>query len=568
MLIVTNNNQTEALLESNYEKYEEQNGSALQISFSSFLFPQNVGHDLLDFEVTVTDEDGHEYKVKQYQQNGTEKKITATHIFYELNNAYKYDIYGGTRTLDDFTTWLLNGTGWTFENVDIADYVLITNYGEGNVIALLQTLISAFKCEFKILPNKVIRFAKVIGEDNDLQYRYKYNISELTQSIDTTSLKTQIRGYGADNLILTYTSPLASHPRIGVRVAEPIYNDSVTTEAELIELLKAELPDAPETIIEVKVIEVDGEVGDTVWIIHEELDLSYQTRILSKKTKRHYADSTITVGNTTRKDITNILVSQKATIDENNRMTRSRFEQTNDRITLEVEEIDKSIATLEIRANEIAMRVVEEVTAINASISTTNNNVASLQIQTNNISSTVTSQSTQISNLGTRVSSAESSITQHDTQIASKVSQTDYNGNTIASLINQTASSVTIDADKINLNGAIVANGTITGSSSISVTTDVSVGRNIIMQGSGGGEIRFPGNDSVIYSNGAGYAGIRAWNGILLNAPEIDFSAASRLIGVARGHTEGIGIAYSTASNRLYVRIDGANVGYINLTTD
>lgn len=590
MLIVTNNNQTEAILESNYEKYEEQNGAALRISFSSFNFAGNIGHELLDYEVTVEDEDGHEYKVKQYQQDGTEKKITATHIFYELKDAYKYDIYGGTRTLDDFATWLLNGTGWTFENVDITDYAMMTNYGEGNVITLLQTLINAFKCEFKVLPNKVIRFAKVIGEDNDLQYRYKYNISELTQSIDTTSLKTQIRGYGADNLILTYTSPLASHPRIGVRVAEPIYNDSVTTEAELIELLKAELPDAPETIIEVKVTDVDGEVGDTVWIIHEELDLSYQTRILSKKTKRHYADSTITVGNTTRKDITDILVSQKATIDENNRMTRSRFEQTNDRITLEVEEIDKNIATLEIRANEIAMSVVDlennltstisqtadtiraevvaEVTTINASISTTNNNVASLQIQTNNISSTVTSQSTQISNLGTRVSSAESSITQHDTQIASKVSQTDYNGNTIASLINQTASSVTIDADKINLNGAIMANGTITGSSSISVTTDVNVGRNIIMQGSGGGEIRFPGNDSVIYSNGTGYAGIRAWNGILLNAPEIDFSAASRLIGVARGHTEGIGIAYSTASNRLYVRIDGANVGYIKLTTD
>ena len=597
MLFVTNGNQTEAILESNYEKYEEQNGAALRISFSSFNFAGNIGHELLDYEVTVEDEDGHEYKVKQYQQNGAEKKITATHIFYELKDVYKYDIYGGTRTLDDFATWLLNGTGWTFENVDVTSSQIIANFGEGNVVALLQTLTSAFKCEFKILPNKVIRFAKVIGEDNDLQYRYKYNISELTQSIDTTSLKTQICGYGADNLILTYTSPLASHPRIGVRVAEPFYNDSVTTEAELIELLKAELPDAPETIIEVKVTDVDGEVGDTVWIIHEELDLSYQTRILSKKTKRHYADSTITVGNTIRKDITDILVSQKATIDENSRITRSRFEQTNDRITLEVEEIDKSIATLEIRANEIAMSVVDlennltstisqtadtiraevvaEVTTINASISTTNNNVASLQIQANQISSTVSSQSTQISNLGTRVSSAESSITQQANQIAQKVSQTDFNGTTITSLINQTPSYITISASKINLYGAVSVLSDITGNlgsiyaGNIDIASDIKIGDRIWLNGGYGaglyfdrygstGKIYTDGNTMNIYSDAMT---INSMYGVdIVNGLRVDGQS------VTTSRTDGLGFGYSAASNRLYVSRYGVDVGYIQLT--
>ena len=162
MLIVTNGNKTEAIIESNYEKHEELNGDAMQISFSSFSFAQNVGHDLLDYEVTVTDEDGHEYVVKQYQQTGTEKIVTATHIFYELNNIYKYDIYGGTRTFNEFITFLLNGTGWKFENVDITGSVIIANFGEANIITLLQVLRNSFKCEFKILHNKVIRLNSIL----------------------------------------------------------------------------------------------------------------------------------------------------------------------------------------------------------------------------------------------------------------------------------------------------------------------------------------------------------------------------------------------------------------------
>ena len=55
----------------------------------------------------------------------------------------------------------------------------------------------------------------------------------------------------------------------------------------------------------------------------------------------------------------------------------------------------------------------------------------------------------------TRVSSAESTLEVQAGQIASKVSETDYNGNTIASKINQTATTVKINAAKIDLQGAV-----------------------------------------------------------------------------------------------------------------
>ncbi|WP_431030062.1 phage tail protein [Lysinibacillus sp. LZ02] len=617
MLFVTNSNQTEAILESNYEKHEEQNGAAMQISFSSFSFPQNVGHGLLDYEVFVEDEDGHEYKVKQYQQNGPEKRITATHIYYELGGHYLYDIYGGTRTFNDFALGLFLGTGWTFQNIDVTGSQIIADFGGNNVLQLIKLLCSAFDCEYQILPGKIIRFAKIIGKDNDLQYRYKHNINDLTQSIDTTSLKTQIRGYGADGLVVTYTSPLASHPRIGVRVAEPFYDDSITTQAEMTKVLQPQLPDAPETVVEVSVTQVDGDVGDYVWIIHEELDLLYQTRILAKKTKRNYVDSMVTVGNTMRKDLTDILISQKAAIEENKKVTRSRFEQTNDRITMEVETLGESIAAVNVKADninlsvnnritsemaainiradkielsvenideelssritqtasQIRLEVSSEVTTIKNNLKTTNNNVASLQIQADQISSTVSSQSTQISSLGTRVSSAESSITQQANQIALKVSQTDFNGSTIMSKINLDSSSVTIDARKINLNGAVMVNGTISGSTSMDITNDIFVGNNIYLgyRNSGNKSIRFNSSANIYSSNNtditvsAQYFSVPDGDIILGNYSSNIYLNGNIVGDIAKGHTPGIGIAFSSASKRLYVRLNGYDVGYVTL---
>src|SRR5690606_6220260 len=62
--------------------------------------------------------------------------------------------------------------------------------------------------------------------------------------------------------------------------------------------------------------------------------------------------------------------------------------------------------------------------------------------------------STEVTNaLGTRMSSAEINLSSLNGSISSKVSYQDYNGSTIASLINQSASTITLDAQVINLNG-------------------------------------------------------------------------------------------------------------------
>lgn len=525
MLIITNESQTEMLLESNYEKTEELNGT-LQISFNSFSYPQNVGHNLIDFEVSVEDEDGHEYVVKQLGGDRLSKQVVAVHSYFSLADDFKYDLFGGTHTFDEFITFALSGTGWTFVNEDINESVTIPNFGNANPLVLINTLLSAFKCERQILPGKIIRFKKVIGEDNDLQFRYRHNIETLSYSVDTTNLKTQIKGYGANGLVVTYTSPLAAHPRIGVRIAEPIHDDRFTIAESLTEHIKAQLPEAPETNIEVKVSTVDGNVGDFVWLIHEDLNFEYQTRILSKKTKRNYNDSSVEVGNSTIKSITDILISQKTTIDQNAKQTRSKFEQTNDRITMEVEAVNESIATIEIRADAIEQSVIDletntnskitqtatqiraeitnvndnlsssitqtaaqlrtefnaEVTTIEGNITTINNSISSLTQTASQLQSTISSQQTTVDNLGTRIANAESSITQTANDLTSKVSTTDYNGNTIASLINQSATTITLNASKINLLGiTYVADSLQIGSRSSSGSKEIKFnGQNVI----------------------------------------------------------------------------------------
>lgn len=60
--------------------------------------------------------------------------------------------------------------------------------------------------------------------------------------------------------------------------------------------------------------------------------------------------------------------------------------------------------------------------------------------------------------LDTRLTAAQSSITQNAANIALKVSETDYTGEKIASLINQSASTVTIQAAHIELEGVVTAN--------------------------------------------------------------------------------------------------------------
>lgn len=95
-----------------------------------------------------------------------------------------------------------------------------------------------------------------------------------------------------------------------------------------------------------------------------------------------------------------------------------------------------------------------------------------------------------------------STITQTAASIATRVATTDYNGNTIASLINQTATTITINAAKINLSGYVTfSNLSTSGQTTINganiSTGTLSADRIIVGSSLGGAGKIYLGSDYI-----------------------------------------------------------------------
>jgi phage minor structural protein len=395
------------------EVYEEVNGD-FSIFFTSFLTEKNKHSFPLIQEESIVELDGNEFRIKKLDEIRNIKTIEAQHVFFDLIDEQIYTYIGGTKTIDEVFQFLLAGTEWTFENVNVSNSEILANFGEDNALSLIRKACEGFKCEVKIEPNNHLKIYKMTGQETDNQFRYKYNIKTLKRSVDTSNLHTVIRGYGANGLQVEYRSP--NEAIYGERHAEPVRDDRYTIAESLTERIIGELNDVPEVSIEVEtlILDFEAKLGDRVWMIYEPLNIDFQTRIISRKYYPFTKKSPSVTFSNKIQSFTDLLSQAKVEMKENQKETRSKFDQTNEKITLEVERIDESISTIEQTADSI-----------------------SLSVQT----------------LDTRVGTAEASIEIQAGQISSKVSQTDYNGNTIASLINQTATDITIEASKVNLNG-------------------------------------------------------------------------------------------------------------------
>lgn len=453
---------------------EEVNGP-FTLALTSFFHANNPGHDLIEEETIITVE-GYDFRVKQLKENNGRKEVVAPSTFFDLVHERQDDIYGGTRTFNEFASFVFSGTGWTFETDGSLGYALIPNFGEDNVIKLNNTLCDAFDCDFKIKPGNVVLFGKQIGGDNDFQFRYKHNIKALSKSVDTTNLRTAIKGIGFEGLEVVYIADSAD--KYGVRWADPIENDDIMTAEEFDPILKQELRSQQvDMSYELDNIELlDREIGESIWLIHEPMGIELQTHIMKKfSTYQNGTMQTVSVvvGNAIPRTLQDITMSQKVEIDENEKKTRSRFEQTNDRITMEVERIGDSIATLEIKADNIIL-----------SVEKLEDSVAAIDVKADNIILSV-------AEIGDRVEYNESQISIQADQIASKVSNTDFNGNTITSLINQTATTIDIQASKINLMGAVTVLSDISGklgditAGNIDIMEEIKVGAGIYLRGDG-----------------------------------------------------------------------------------
>lgn len=600
-----------------YERVEELNGS-LQISFTVPKAADNsAAFSILDYETTVEDEDGHLYVVKQIKSTHTRKIVTAVHKFFTLSDIFVHDTIGGTLTVQALLDRIFSGTGFTpTASPSLATRtVTLTNVGGDNVTALLEDVCDLLGIERKITSSNSVYFADQIGADAGAVFKYAHNIRTLSYDVDTTDIKTVIRGLSSEIPGATvYTSPNAAI--FGLREAAPIEDNSIVTTEFMIDRLRSEINDEPKISIAVDVLTFDGEVGDNVLLLHEPLGLDIQTRVLEKTTRRGSVISSITIGNTKQPSLSDLFMQQEEQIRTNERYTRSRFEQTRDLIALEVEAVGEEIATLEIRANSITQsvadleedvdsKITQTAAAIRAELqsqatSTTNTleelggqittnteNIASLQITATNLTSSISQQNTSISNLGTRVSTAESTVSQFANEIDARVKTTDFTGNTIISKINLSSTTATIQASRINLVGAVTVLSSITGnlgtitagtlnsvninSANIDITDDVKIGDKLYLNGGSNGGIYFDRygwlgkifTDSATMHLVADNMVLNTMYGLNIvtgNGAWVDGDQ------IVTSRTDGLTFGYNSTNKRLYVTINGTDVAYIACT--
>src|SRR5690606_36835949 len=124
----------------------------------------NPGHNLLVEESVITIHNEN-FRVKQLREVRNRKEVVAVSTFFDLTGHYKEEIYGGTRTFDEFITFALGGTEWTYQTVSVSGHRMIPNYGTDNVVKLVQLICKVYECEFQILPGNILLFAKEIGPD-------------------------------------------------------------------------------------------------------------------------------------------------------------------------------------------------------------------------------------------------------------------------------------------------------------------------------------------------------------------------------------------------------------------
>lgn len=560
---------------------------------------QNPGYSLLGPE-SVVNAFGYDFKVKMYDDAGFSKSIQGVSTFFENSKRQVYGIFSGSHTLANHLNFAMPGSGWSYTvDPDIANITnYITKLGDDNIVALVNKIIKYHQVEYVILPNNHIRFSKRVGPDSEHQYRWKKNISDVVLTEDSTNLFTYIKGFGKDGLEVVYESPNLS--KFGKLEQNPVRDERFTDPVALTNYIKNSITDVPELAIESSMPELTSrETGERVWLIYPPLDLIVETRIL-RQTKMmvngKLITETATLGNTIPKTSTDSLLDQQEEMNDNKDQIEDKVEQVQEDIFIQFEATEERIidqyntitseytASIFASAEEIRTEMAQKETNINNTIGAQYNKITSeytssisqtaqslrqefnasivavgqdivdvrnyastIEQTASMISQTVSSQQVQISNQGTRISSAESSIVQQSNQISQKVSTSDYTGQRITSLINQDPYSVTIEASKISLNGAVMVNGSISGTTNIDVTTDINLGR----------QIKF--SDFTTISGDNGNIHIDAWGDINYTGTSHRFNGS--IIADSLSATDVGGYTFSASSTGLTVRQYGAFKG-------
>ncbi len=279
--------------------------------------------DLVDYENSVLF-NGQEFVIKSMTTSGegakVTKSITATHVYYTIQDGRQYNTLTGTRSISQLLTHIFSAgnRGFTWEVVDPNKKFLTVeqeNFGNANYLKLIEEILSDY--DAVVVPdNKHLTFypRSEFGDKVQEQIRYKYNTDSVKFDIDTYSLKTQIKGFGKkkeDDTYyfspITYTSPESE--KWGIRIQDPVEDERYTIAGNMMERLKKDLQDYPSISGSVTLKwRITPQKGDYVPFIYEPLNIKTYIQIVGLKTYPALPNKPpeITMSNT-KKTMTSIL---------------------------------------------------------------------------------------------------------------------------------------------------------------------------------------------------------------------------------------------------------------------
>ncbi|HBM5636259.1 TPA: phage tail protein [Enterococcus faecium] len=277
-----------------------QENETWEISFTIVKTKFNeLAFDLVDYENSVFF-NGQEFIVKQMgvSAEGTAitKTVTATHIYYTMQDGFQYDTITGTRSINQLLAHVFkpDNRGFTWNVVDPNKKFLPVeqeNFGNGNYLKLVEEILKDYGA-IVIPDNKNLTFfpRSEYGKKTEEQIRYKYNTDSVKFDIDTFNLKTQIKGFGKKKeddtyyfTPITYTSKQSE--KWGIRVQSPVSDDRYTVSGNMLERLKQDLQDYP-TITGTVTMKwrVEPNKGDYVAFVYEPLGVNTYIQVVGIKT--------------------------------------------------------------------------------------------------------------------------------------------------------------------------------------------------------------------------------------------------------------------------------------------
>lgn len=277
-----------------------QENETWEISFTIVKTKFNeLAFDLVDYENSVFF-NGQEFIVKQMgvsaEGAAIAKTVTATHIYYTMQDGFQYDTITGTRSINQLLAHVFkpDNRGFTWNVVDPNKKFLPVeqeNFGNGNYLKLVEEILKDYDA-IVIPDNKNLTFfpRSEYGKKTEEQIRYKYNTDSVKFDIDTLNLKTQIKGYGKKKeddtyyfTPITYTSKQSE--KWGIRVQSPVSDDRYTVSGNMLERLKTDLQDYP-TITGTVTMKwrVEPNKGDYVAFVYEPLGVNTYIQVVGIKT--------------------------------------------------------------------------------------------------------------------------------------------------------------------------------------------------------------------------------------------------------------------------------------------